>query len=99
MSATLVSDEENLQRNIAAFKQSLNGFDFNAGQHYAEYRDGDKVAEYGLAALITGGAVAVAAKKGFFATLMLLLAKFWKLIVIGAIAVGGGFSSLFKRKK
>lgn len=99
VSATLVSDEEHLPQNITAFKQSLNGFDFNAGQHYAEYREGDKVAEYGLAALITGGAVAVAAKKGFFATILLLLAKFWKLIVIGAIALGGGFTSLFKRKK
>lgn len=99
MNATLVSDEENLQANIQEFKQSLAGFDFNTGQRYSEFREGDKVAEYGLAALITGGAVAVAAKKGLFATLLVFLAKIWKIVAIAAIALIGGFTSIFKRKK
>ena len=99
MSATLVSDEENLNKNIQAFKHSLEGFNFNSGQRYSEYKNGDKVAEYGLAALVTGGAVAVAAKKGLFATLLVLLAKAWKIVVIAIIAVFGGFTSIFKRKK
>ncbi|OTG67586.1 DUF2167 domain-containing protein [Acinetobacter silvestris] len=99
MSATLVSNEENLNKNIQAFKHSLEGFNFNSGQRYSEYKNGDKVAEYGLAALVTGGAVAVAAKKGLFATLLILLAKAWKLVIVAVIAVFGGFTSIFKRKK
>jgi len=52
------------------------------GQRYAEFRPGDKIAEYGLAALITGGAAAVALKTGLFQ-------KFWKLIVLGFVALAG----------
>ncbi|MDQ9008564.1 DUF2167 domain-containing protein [Acinetobacter gerneri] len=99
MNATLVSGEEELQKNIQQFKQSLTGFDFNTGQKYSEFREGDKVAEYGLAALITGGAVAVAAKKGLFATLLVFLAKIWKIVAIAVVALLGGIRSIFKRKK
>jgi uncharacterized membrane-anchored protein len=67
----------------------LNGYSFNAGESYAEYRPGDKVAEYGLAALIVGGAAAVAAKKGLFGVLATFLAAAWKFLVaavVGALA-------------
>ncbi|OTG81448.1 hypothetical protein B9T33_07225 [Acinetobacter sp. ANC 5054] len=99
MSATLVSDETDLNKNIAQFKDSLTGFDFQPGQRYSEFRAGDKVAEYGLAALITGGGIAVAAKKGLFAALIAFLVKGWKLVLIGCAAAAGGLGSIFKRKK
>ena len=51
------------------------------GESYAEYRKGDKVAEYGLTALIAGGTLAVAAKTG-------LLGKLIKPIIIGVVALG-----------
>ena len=86
MSATLVGDEKDIQENLAIFKDVLRGHTFVAGQKYTEFRAGDKVAKYGLTALITGGAAAVALKTG-------LLAKFWKLIVL---AVAGGASALKK---
>lgn len=66
----------------------LEDFEFKAGERYAEYQDGDRVAEYGLAALITGGAVAAGAKSGFFKHL-------WKLILVGIGAVVAFFKKLF----
>ncbi len=65
-------------------------FTWKAGESYAEFREGDKVAEYGLAALIAGGAAAVAIKTGF-------LAKFLKPIIIGVIALFGAIASFFKK--
>ena len=50
------------------------------GQAYSDWRSGDKVAKYGLTALIVGGAAAAAVKTG-------LLFKFWKLIVAGFLAL------------
>lgn len=98
-SATLVSDEEQLTQNIDEFKKSLNGFDYNFGEKYAEYKEGDKIAGYGLAALIAGGAAVVATKKGFWAVIAAFFAAAWKFIAVGVIAVGGWISSLFKRNK
>lgn len=70
---------------------------FDEGKRYADFNAGtDKVAEYGLAALVAG----VAAKKlGFFALAAAFLAKFAKVIGIGAIAGGAGLFKLFRRNK
>jgi len=86
MSATLVSDPQNLDADVHSFKTALVGFDYNPGQRYAEFRSGDKVAEYGLAALVVGGAAAVAAKSGF-----------GKFIIYGVIAVGAATLSFVKK--
>jgi uncharacterized membrane-anchored protein len=48
----------------------------------------DKIAEYGLAGLIAGGAGVALVKTG-------LLQKFWKLIVVGVIALIGAVKRLF----
>jgi uncharacterized membrane-anchored protein len=54
------------------------------------------VAEYGLAALVGG----VAAKKlGLLAALGVFLLKFWKLLLIGLVAIGALISKLAGRKK
>jgi len=85
----MVSSPEGLPAAEASLDALLNGYSFNAGETYAEYRPGDKVAEYGLAALIVGGAAAVAAKKGLFGVLATFLAAAWKFLVaaaVGAIA-------------
>jgi len=82
MSARLVSDPERLQEDIAEFRKALGGFTFVGGQTYAEYREGDRLAEYGLAALVVGGAAAVAASTGIFK----VLGKFIMVIVLGGIA-------------
>jgi uncharacterized membrane-anchored protein len=89
MSATLVASPEELQAAQLEVDQLLAGYRFRPGSTYAEYLpDTDKAAGYGLGALVVGG---VLAKTG-------LLAKFWKLIVAGAVAVAGAVQRLFKGK-
>jgi uncharacterized membrane-anchored protein len=99
MSATLVSDPENLDRNIQAFKNSIKGFQYNSGERYTEFQAGDKVAEYGLAALVVGGAAAVATKKGFWAVIAAFFAATWKFILVGVAACIGFIGKIFKRNK
>ena len=70
---------------------------FSAGDRYVDYKEGnDKVAEYGLAALILGG---VAAKVGLLKGLLALLAGGWKIIAITLVAIGGFCARLFRRIK
>jgi uncharacterized membrane-anchored protein len=85
MNVTLVASPANIGKAIVDFKEKLNGFEFNAGEKYTEFKQGDKIAEYGLAALILGGAAAVATKKGFWAVLAGFFAAAWKLIFIPII--------------
>lgn len=98
MDAILVSDPQSLETDVKEFKKALTGFDFVPGERYSEWTRGDKVAAYGLGALILGGAAAVAAKKGFWAVLGGLLAAGWKLIVAAVVALVAGIGSLFKKK-
>ncbi|WP_363799908.1 DUF2167 domain-containing protein [Lysobacter firmicutimachus] len=97
--AILVADEANLTRAMGEFKRLIPGYAFNDGEKYSEFKPGDHVAEFGLAALITGGAAAVASKKGLFAAIGLFLVKAWKLVLVGLVAAGGAIAKLFGRKK
>lgn len=82
MSVVLVAD----RASFASFKPEIDNlvsnFSFKKGKSYAEFVKGDKVAKYGLTALIAGGAGAVAAKAGIFK----ILAKFAKAIFVAVIA-------------
>lgn len=99
MSAVLVSDVENLPGNTQEFQTALTQFSFVPGETYAEFKQGDKIAEYGLGALILGGAAAVATKKGLWAVIGGFLAAFWKLIAGVGVAALMGLKSFFGRKK
>jgi uncharacterized membrane-anchored protein len=90
--ATLVSDPEHLDRDIADFKSALGGYAFVPGEKYAEFRAGDKVAEYGLAALVLGGGAAVAMKTGFGKAL-------GKFVVAGVVGLGSAVAAFFRRFK
>jgi uncharacterized membrane-anchored protein len=90
MHAILVSSPDRLEQDVAAFKTTLAGYTFVAGERYAEFRAGDRVAEYGLAALVLGGAAAVATKSGFFKA-------FGKLIVVGVAGLGAAIAALFRK--
>jgi len=95
MNAVLVSDPQNLSDDIAQFKDALRGFAFVPGQKYAEFRQGDHVAEYGLAALVVGGAAAAASKSGALKGLVKLIG----VAVLGGLgAIGALFRRLFGRK-
>jgi len=79
MHADLVTTPTQLDALVPTFNGMISGFTYQAGQKYAEWRPGDKVAAYGLTALVAGGAGVALAKSG-------LLVKFWKLIVAGIAA-------------
>ena len=93
MKATLISDPESLTENVAAFHNMLRNFSFANGQRYEQFRDGDKVAAYGLGALVVGGAAAAAVKGG---------AGMFKIIGIAVLgffaAIGGFLKNMFSRK-
>ena len=76
MSVDLVLGPSQVGEVVPKFNALLPGYSFLPGSMYSEFRSGDKVAEYGLATLVAGGATAIAAKTG-------LLAKLWKLIAVG----------------
>lgn len=84
MSAVLVSSPQTLAEDMKDFNRALSGFEFAAGEKYAEFKPGDKMAEYGLAALVVGGAAAAAAKGGLFKWLGKFL---W--VAVGGAAMGG----------
>lgn len=95
VSATLVAGPDQVAAKLPAVEELLGGFTFTPGQRYAEFKEGDKVAEYGLAALVAGGAGAAAVKLGLFAKLLKLLGKAWKLVIVALVVVAGWLKRLF----
>jgi len=70
---------------------------FKEGNSYADFNSNtDKVAAYGIAALVAGG---VAAKLGFFAKLLALLIAFKKFAIIGVVAIGVGIKKMLGMRK
>ena len=98
MNATLVSSPETLDTDVRAFKAALPGFEFNSGERYTEFKQGDRVAEFGLAALIAGGAAAVATKKGLWAVMAGFFAAAWKFIAVAVVGLFAWLRSFFKSK-
>jgi uncharacterized membrane-anchored protein len=92
ISAILVSSPDSLDKDLAEFKQALRNFDYVRGEKYSEWKEGDKVAAYGLGALVLGGAAAVATKKGG-------LKLIWLAIVAAGAAILAGFKKLFNKNK
>lgn len=99
VSATLVTDPKALATDLPHVQALLGGFSFNQGNRYAEWKAGDKVAEYGLTALVAGGVGAAAMKLGLFAQLGKFLAKGWKLVVVGIAGLGALVKRLFGKKE
>lgn len=95
MEVVLITDPDKLKDTLPEFRKLLLAHTFETGQSYAEYRPGDKVAKYGLAALVVGGAAVGAAKLGLFATLAVFLKKAWKLVVIALVAIATGIKKFF----
>lgn len=88
MEAALLVAPDKFDAQLPWFRSLLGNYAYVAGEDYASFRQGDKISEYGLAALVTGGVVAVAAKSG-------LLGKIWKLLLVGLVAIGGAIKKLF----
>jgi uncharacterized membrane-anchored protein len=102
MSADLVIDPSQAQTTLLSFDTVLAGYHFTPGHTYADWRQGDKLASYGLTALIAGGVGAAAMKMGFLARLwkfvVVFLAAAWKFIVAAVAGALAWVRSLFKRK-
>jgi uncharacterized membrane-anchored protein len=87
-----VSGMSQLQEIEKAAPTILSMVDFQEGHRYADFNPAsDKVATYGIAALVTGG---VLAKGGFFKVLIGAILAFKKFAIIGAIALFAGLKSL-----
>jgi uncharacterized membrane-anchored protein len=97
MEVVLVVAPEQLGETLPKFRELLTGYTFQTGQTYAEYRPGDKLAKYGLGALVVGGAAVGAAKLGVFAWLAVLFKKGFKLIIVAFVAVVAFFKKLVGR--
>ncbi|YCM42180.1 DUF2167 domain-containing protein [Verrucomicrobiaceae bacterium 227] len=99
MHTTLVCDNDQLETILPTYQNLITDFEYNSGNTYAEYQEGDKVSNMGLKALVAGGAIFAAAKLGLFAKLMLFFKKGLKVIVIGAIAIGAFLKRIITGKK
>lgn len=95
----LAASPESLPQAEAALNEVLQGYAFDAGETYAEWKPGDKVAEYGLAALVVGGAAAIATKKGFWGVIAGFLAAGWKFVAAAAVALFAGLRKKFGRDR
>jgi uncharacterized membrane-anchored protein len=95
ISLNLITSSSQIEKDKLAARQLLAGIQFNEGKRYSDFnKDTDKVAGYGLAALVGGLAMK---KLGLLGTLGLLLAKFGKFILIGLAALAGILVKVFKR--
>jgi uncharacterized membrane-anchored protein len=97
MEVVLIIDPESFEASLPAFRDLLTNYTFSTGNSYAELRSGDKVAKYGLGALVLGGAAVGAAKLGLFTGLMLLLKKGWTLVIVAFAAVAAFFKKVFNK--
>lgn len=78
--------------------QILGMVDFSEGSRYADFDPKvDKVAKYGIATLVAGGALAAAAKLGLLKGLWVALIALKKFVIIGVLAVVAFFKKLFNR--
>ncbi|MDR2093844.1 MAG: DUF2167 domain-containing protein [Azoarcus sp.] len=96
LSLNLVTDTGSVENEKPVAKQLLAAVGFNNGQRYEDFdATTDRVAEYGLAALVGG----LAAKKlGLLAVIAVFFAKAWKIILLGLLAVAAIGKRFFRRK-
>ncbi|MEO5625336.1 MAG: DUF2167 domain-containing protein [Dokdonella sp.] len=96
LSLNAIADMSQLPRVEEGMQRVLGMTEFDPGSRYADFdKSTDKIAAYGIAALVAGG---IAAKAGLFAKLFALLLAAKKVIFLGLAAAGGVIGKLFKRK-
>ena len=97
LSMNAIANIGDLERVKTGMEQVMGMTEFNSGQRYADFNSGtDKLAGYGLAALVGG---TVAAKTGLFAKLLVALLAAKKLVIGGLIALAVGLKAFFGKKK
>lgn len=97
LSMNAVASMEQLPQIRTDMKSLIEVAEFNEGYRYAEFNSKtDRLAEYGLGALIAGTA---AAKLGLFGKLFAMLLAAKKFILLGLAAIGGWIAKMFGKKK
>jgi uncharacterized membrane-anchored protein len=92
----LITSEKQIEQDKGHARALLAALGYNTGKRYEDFdAASDRVAEFGLAALIAGAA---AKKLGMFAVIGALLLKSWKLLALGVFGFGSVFGRLFRRK-
>jgi len=95
-SLNLLTGSERIASEKAVAHDLLAALSYGAGKRYEDFSAStDRIAEYGLMALVGGVAVK---KLGLFALLIALVLKFAKVIMIGAALLGAGVVKFFRRK-
>lgn len=94
-SMNLATDLDAIEGFKPRAQELLASLQFNNGKNYADFNEStDKVAEYGLAALVGG----IAAKKlGLLALGAAFFAKFAKLLIAGFVVFGAAIRKMFQR--
>jgi len=92
----LAAFPDNVDSAIVDLKKILHDFEYLPGEKYSEFKQGDRIAEFGLAALVAGGAAALATKKGFWAAIASFFAAMWKIIVPIFIIIIAKIGSIFR---
>lgn len=98
MNVTMVGPPMNIESGVREFRQSLAHLRFKPGETYADFKQGDKVAGYGLAGLVMGGAAASAQQKGLWTLLVDFLGALWKQLA-GLALAGVAFIRWFLKRK
>lgn len=93
ISLNFITEMDAIERFKPTAQQLLAAIEYRAGQRYADFNPTtDKIAEYGIAALVGG----LAAKKlGLLAVIAAFAVKFSKLLIVGAVGVIYGVKKLF----
>ncbi len=95
-SLNLLTSSSGVDADKNAAHELLAALSYNPGKGYEDFNAAtDHIAEYGIAALVGG---VVAKKLGLFALIGVFVAKFAKVIGIGALAFGGAIWNFFRRK-
>jgi uncharacterized membrane-anchored protein len=95
-SLNLLTSSSRVDADKIAAHELLAALSYNPGKGYDDFNAStDHIAEYGIAALVGG---VVAKKLGLLALIGVFVAKFAKVIGIGALAFGGAIWNFFRRK-
>jgi uncharacterized membrane-anchored protein len=95
-SLNLLTSSSRVDADKNAARELLAALSYTPGKGYEDFNAStDHIAEYGIAALVGG---VVAKKLGLFALIGVFVAKFAKVIGIGALAFGGAIWNFFRRK-
>jgi uncharacterized membrane-anchored protein len=101
--ADLVAEPDQLDGIVGTFDGLIATTRFLPGHKYSEWRNGDKVAAYGLTALVAGGAGVAASKLGIFGKIgkffVLLAIKLKKLLIVVVLGLVAAIKALFRKKR